>query len=245
MVLTVSFVSPGDRALWPPSPWGLKVLSSPVEPNEPPQDLTPASRRQDHTTSPSASSAVVLHAANRSRRAIRPALASHAQHCCVHRTPPRVRDDHDTPLWWGGMATVLDLIWVRWQQIFFGKSEIKDSTALSTNRPTGKSLGCSPDGAKRNPGPVSRESRISLRSIRATMFRLVLHRRRWQQIFFGKSEIKDSTALSTNRPTAKSRRCSPEGAPRNPGPMSRQSRIPLPSIRATMFRLVLHRRRMG
>ena len=115
----------GDRALLPPSPCGLKVLSSPVEPNEPPQDLTPASRRQDHTTSPSASSAVVLHAANRSRRAIRPALASHAQHCCVHRTPPRVRDDHDTPLWWGGMATVLDVIWVRWQQIFFGKSEKK------------------------------------------------------------------------------------------------------------------------
>ena len=38
------------------------------------------------------------------------------------------------------MATVLDLIWVRWQQIFFGKSEIKDSTAPLTNRPTGKSL---------------------------------------------------------------------------------------------------------
>ena len=69
---------PGDRTLLPPSPCGLKVLSSPVEPNEPPQDLTPASRRQDHTTSPSASSAVVLRAANRSRRAIRPALASHA-----------------------------------------------------------------------------------------------------------------------------------------------------------------------
>ena len=65
---------PGDRALLPPSPCGLKVLSDPVEPNAPPQDLTPASRRQDHTTSPSASSAVVLHAANRSRRAIRPAL---------------------------------------------------------------------------------------------------------------------------------------------------------------------------
>src|ERR1700675_2740338 len=65
---------PGDRALLPPSPCGLKVLSSPVEPNEPPQDLTPASRRQDHTTSPYAATAVVLHAANRSRRAIRPAL---------------------------------------------------------------------------------------------------------------------------------------------------------------------------
>src|SRR6266851_3124306 len=125
MVLTVSFVLPGDRALLPPSPCGLKVLSSRVEPNEPPQDLTRGWRRQDQTTSASASSAVVLHAANRSRRAIRPALASHAQHCRVHRTPPRVRDDHDTPLWWGGMRKVLDLIWVRWQQIFFGKSEKK------------------------------------------------------------------------------------------------------------------------
>src|SRR5258705_2728657 len=104
MVLTVSFVLPGDRALLPPSPCGLKVLSSPVEPNEPPQDLTPASRRQDHTTSPSASSAVVLHAANRSRRAIRPALASHAQHCCVHRISSRVRDDRDTPLLWDKTA---------------------------------------------------------------------------------------------------------------------------------------------
>jgi hypothetical protein len=27
------------------------------------------------------------------------------------------------------------------EQIFFGKSEIKDSTRLSTNRPTGKSAG--------------------------------------------------------------------------------------------------------
>src|ERR1700730_10205767 len=43
-------------------------------------NLTPASGRQDHTSSPSASHAV------RYRR-IR-----------VHRIPPRVRDDHDTPL---------------------------------------------------------------------------------------------------------------------------------------------------
>jgi len=31
------------------------------------------------------------------------------------------------------------VIWGKWQQIFFGKSEKKDSTALSTNRPSGKS----------------------------------------------------------------------------------------------------------
>src|SRR6267378_3126818 len=39
----------------------------------------------------------------------------------------------------GRDAKVLDLIWVRWQQIFFGKSEKNDSTTLSANRPTGKS----------------------------------------------------------------------------------------------------------
>jgi len=120
---------PGDRALLPPSPCGLKVLSSPVEPNEPPQDLTPASRRQDHTTSPSASSAVVLHAANRSRRAIRPALASHAQHCRVHHIPPRVRDDRDTPLVWDETAAVIEVIWVGVEQQNF---LLWDSTAPIT-----------------------------------------------------------------------------------------------------------------
>ena len=120
---------PGGRALLPPSPCGLKVLSSPVEPNEPPQDLTPASRRQDHTTSPSASSAVVLHAANRSRRAIRPALASHAQHCCVHRISSRVRDDRDTPLVWDETAAVIEVIWVGAEQENF---LLWDSTAPTT-----------------------------------------------------------------------------------------------------------------
>jgi hypothetical protein len=43
-------------------------------------NLTPASGRQDHTTSPSTSSAFVYSAIS------------------VHRIPPRIRDDHDTPL---------------------------------------------------------------------------------------------------------------------------------------------------
>ena len=45
-------------------------------------DLTPAPRRQDHTTSPYASRALVCHAIR------------------VHRIPPHVRDDHDPPLDW-------------------------------------------------------------------------------------------------------------------------------------------------
>src|SRR5467141_4156565 len=65
---------PGDRALLPPSPCGLKVLSSPVEPNEPPQDLTPASRRQDHTTSPYAATSLVRSLGDRSQAFRQPAL---------------------------------------------------------------------------------------------------------------------------------------------------------------------------
>jgi hypothetical protein len=45
-----------------------------------PANLTPASRRQDHTTSSSASHAV------------------RQQHVIVHRIPPRARDDRETPL---------------------------------------------------------------------------------------------------------------------------------------------------
>jgi hypothetical protein len=61
---------PGDRAFLPPSPLRSSLL----------KNLTPASGRQDHTALPSASARFVT-----SRRR-------------VHRIPPRVRDDRDTPL---------------------------------------------------------------------------------------------------------------------------------------------------
>ncbi len=61
---------PGDRAFLPPSPLRSLLLKS----------LTPASGRQDHTTSPSASGALVFGAIH------------------VHRIPPRVRDDREPPL---------------------------------------------------------------------------------------------------------------------------------------------------
>jgi hypothetical protein len=64
-------------------------------------NLTPASRRQDHTTSPSAS------------RAVR------QQHVSVHRIPPRVRDDRDTPLEWDETAALMDLIWGNREGIYF------------------------------------------------------------------------------------------------------------------------------
>ncbi len=65
-------------------------------------DLTPASRRQDHTTSPSASAPFVTCAAR------------------VHRIPPRVRDVRNAPLW---DRTVIDIevIWVRRETKYFCK----------------------------------------------------------------------------------------------------------------------------
>src|SRR5713226_8967449 len=50
-----------------------------------PANLTPASRRQDHTILPSAKQNALVRSA-----------------ACGHRIQPRVRDDRDTPLEWGG-----------------------------------------------------------------------------------------------------------------------------------------------
>src|SRR3979411_3413578 len=49
---------PGDRALLPPSSRGY-VLSKPGWADATPQNLTPASGRQDHTTSPYAATSLV------------------------------------------------------------------------------------------------------------------------------------------------------------------------------------------
>ena len=66
---------PGDRALLPPSPLRSLLL----------KNLTPASRRQDHTTSPSAFAPFVKGASTST----------------ASRT--NVRDDRETPLKWDGM----------------------------------------------------------------------------------------------------------------------------------------------
>src|SRR5260370_32997015 len=86
MVLTVSSVLPGDRALLPPS---LADIAA---------NLTPASGRQDHTSSPSAAAPFV-------RCAIR---APDAAASIASRT--NVRDDREAPLLWDGMAGVVEAI---------------------------------------------------------------------------------------------------------------------------------------
>ena len=128
---------PGDRALLPPSSHGYLACPHPVGPTCLPQNLTPASGRQDHTILPSAASISRQRAGNRSQ-VFRPALRSHrAQNAAASTASrPYVRDDHDTPLLWGGMREVLDVIWGVRKQKYFCK---EGWTPLSTNRPTGKS----------------------------------------------------------------------------------------------------------
>jgi hypothetical protein len=72
---------PGDRALLPPSPCGLTASLARLGHPSPPQDLTPASGRQDHTTSPSATTSFVCAPVDRSRAqrtALQPRLRADA-----------------------------------------------------------------------------------------------------------------------------------------------------------------------
>src|SRR6266436_4908323 len=141
MVLTVSFeLSPVIGLVCHRRP-RTNVVPKPGRADITSANLTPASGRQDHTTSPYAATSLVrsLLIAHRPF-ANPPCHPSRAKRCRVHRTPPRVRDVRETPLLWGGMRRVLELIWGKWEQKYFSENQKKDSTALSTNRPTGKSL---------------------------------------------------------------------------------------------------------
>ena len=86
---------PGDRACLPPSPPRSLLL----------ENLTPASGRQDHTTSPSARDA-------RSSMRTR-----------VHRILPRVRDDLEPPLVWGRTVKDVEVICVRREQKYFCRED--------------------------------------------------------------------------------------------------------------------------
>jgi len=101
----------------------------------PPQDLTPASGRQDHTTSPYATTSFVSAPFDRSQILVRPAL-HHVSRLTLPRPPhphpasvtiairPSVgRDGESSRIDLGQMGT----------EIFFGKSEIRqDSTQLES-----------------------------------------------------------------------------------------------------------------
>ena len=123
MVLTVSFVlSPVTGLVCHRRP-RTNVVPKPGRADITSANLTPASGRQDHTTSPYAATSLVrplliAHGpkpALQSRRA-QNAAASTAFH-------PAFRDDHDTPLLWGGMARVLEVFRGRWEQKYFSENQ--------------------------------------------------------------------------------------------------------------------------
>src|SRR5258708_3771631 len=67
-------------------------------------NLTPASGRQDHTTSPSAGPRARL-----------------SRHLRPSHPAPHVRDDRETPLVRNGTVTVLEVIWVKREAEYFCK----------------------------------------------------------------------------------------------------------------------------
>jgi hypothetical protein len=100
---------PGDRAFLSPSSAN-RVLSKPGRARKTSADLTPASRRQDHTTSPSAKAPFVC-APRESLTEIRPAI-----NVCARALP---RPSHPAPTFVtmanaplrDGMGIDIDLIW--------------------------------------------------------------------------------------------------------------------------------------
>ena len=90
MALRLTSCSPRRTALLPPS------LRGNLHAN-----LTPAPRRQDHTTSPYAIATLV------------------SRDISVHRISPHVRDDREPPLVTGETGGVMPLIWVRTKAEYF------------------------------------------------------------------------------------------------------------------------------
>src|SRR5258706_16079353 len=112
MVLTASFVLSPVTVLVCHRHQRIKVLSKPGRADFTSANLTPASGRQDHTTSPSASQASlvsVLLIAHKSFDSPCDPIARKTLPRPLHPVP-NVRDDRDTPLLWDGMAGVLEVI---------------------------------------------------------------------------------------------------------------------------------------
>ncbi len=112
MVLTASFVLSPVIGLVCHRRLRIGGEFGPVGPALASANLTPASGRQDHTTSPSATCVVRLRVSVRNMRRssacrttltspirTRPATPFARRRCRVHRIPPRVRDDREPPLW--------------------------------------------------------------------------------------------------------------------------------------------------
>src|SRR5436190_1226331 len=113
MVLTVSFVISPVIGLCCHRRLANMAGPRPVGPTSPPQNLTPASRRQDHTTSPSAATSFVC--APCTAHGLDPALRSRLRADAAASTASRanVRDDRETPLCVGRDGGDIEVIWGR------------------------------------------------------------------------------------------------------------------------------------
>src|ERR1700736_4129545 len=92
-------------------------------------DLTPASRRQDHTTSPSAATPFVSAPIDRSRET-RPAMTCVPDAAASTASRPYVRDDGQRPSDWDGMAAAIGLIWVKREMDSFCEQDWTGQIAL-------------------------------------------------------------------------------------------------------------------
>src|SRR5438067_3160356 len=104
MVLTVYFVLSPVTGLFCHRHPRIYSSSSPGRADLPSTNLTPASGRQDHTTSPSAATSLVRTLSDRSQAETCPAIHRAQNAAASTAFHPAFRDDHDTPLLWDGMA---------------------------------------------------------------------------------------------------------------------------------------------
>ena len=153
---------------------------NPVGPTSPPQGLASATdarttrfcRTQrpppkfstDHVLPASSGEDVeapfVLRAA-RSLTENRPAITSRARRCRVHRILPRVRDDRDTPLSWGGRREFLEMIWGEGKEEYFPQAGL---TGRLQSRP-GRRSRMSRRQADRQPGRSRRSAKAVRRQL--------------------------------------------------------------------------------
>src|ERR1700730_6092045 len=117
------------------------VLSLPGRADKTPQNLTPASGRQDHMILPSAKSVPRQRAVDRSQIPENPPCDPIARQTLPR--PPHPAPTSVTiakrPSVWDGMARLIEMFLPTTEAKYFCK---EGWTALSTNRPTGKSLDC-------------------------------------------------------------------------------------------------------
>jgi hypothetical protein len=109
-------------------------------------DLTPAPRRQNHTTSPYASATLVSYG------------------ICVHRISPRVSDDGQRPSSRGETATVMPLIWVRTKAAYFcakGSTDFADLPVVPVCRSARSEIAM--QGKPNHPAARTRVARICAR----------------------------------------------------------------------------------